>query len=63
LRAVLRARRQISKTPALAHYTDTNGEEVTGADLEFKIQNLDVDALNDIVGTFLADDMLPACTP
>lgn len=42
-------------------YRDKAGEEVTGADLDEKIQNFDVDALDDVVGTFLADDALPAC--
>ena len=40
---------------------DTSGEEVTGQDLKDKIQNLDLDALDDVVGTYLADDNLPAC--
>ncbi len=42
-------------------FKDRAGEEETGADLAFKIQNLDVDALDDVVGTYLADDALPLC--
>jgi hypothetical protein len=42
-------------------FTDPAAEEVTGDDLAFKIQNLDVDALDDIVGTYLADDDLEDC--
>jgi hypothetical protein len=42
-------------------FRDKSGEEVTGADLDFKIRNFDIDAFDDIVGTFLEDDSLPAC--
>lgn len=42
-------------------FGERHGEEVTGEDLAFKIRNLDVDALDDIVGTYLADDELPDC--
>jgi hypothetical protein len=40
---------------------DERGEEVIGQDLRYKIQNLDIDALDDVVGTYLADDNLPGC--
>jgi len=42
-------------------FTDTAGRETTGDALAFKIRNLDVQALEDIVGTYLDDDQLPAC--
>lgn len=44
-------------------FKDRDAEETTGDDLAFKIRNLDVDALDDIVGTYLADDELPGCKP
>jgi hypothetical protein len=47
--------------PHQIKYSDPRGEEVTGPDLEFKIRNVDVDALDDIVGAFLDDDDLPDC--
>ena len=31
------------------------------ASLAFKVMNLDADALDDVVGTYLADDELPLC--
>lgn len=42
-------------------FKEQAGERVSGEDLAFKIQNLDVDALDDVVGTYLADDDLPIC--
>ena len=42
-------------------FRDSAGREETGPDLAFKIRNLDVHALDDVVGTYLADDeLLPA---
>jgi hypothetical protein len=40
---------------------DRQGQEETGEDLRYKIRNLDSDALDDVVGTYLADDDLPRC--
>lgn len=42
---------------------DRAGREVTGETLRQKIANLDPQALDDVVGTYLADDQLPACGP
>jgi hypothetical protein len=42
-------------------FKDRNAEETVGDDLAFMIRNLAVDALDDIVGTYLADDELPGC--
>lgn len=42
-------------------FEERAGERVTGEDLAYKIRNLDVDALDDVVGTYLADDALPLC--
>jgi hypothetical protein len=42
-------------------FKDRDAQETVGGNLEFKIRNLDVDALDDIVGTYLADDELPDC--
>ncbi len=42
-------------------YTDKNGEEVSGMDLEDKIEDLDIGDFDDVVGTFLEDDGLPDC--
>jgi hypothetical protein len=44
-------------------FTDRDGEYSTGPDLDFKLRNLNVHALEDIVGTYLADDALPTCVP
>jgi hypothetical protein len=50
----------ISEGVALS-FKDEAGQEETGPDLAFKIQNLDADAIDDVVGTYLADDALPLC--
>lgn len=42
-------------------FREQAGEEVRGKDLEYKIRNLHVHALDDVVGTYLADDELPLC--
>jgi len=42
-------------------FKENAGEEVRGDDLQFKIRNLHVNALDDVVGTYLADDELPVC--
>lgn len=42
-------------------FKERAGERLSQEDLDFKIQNLDVDALDDVVGTYLADDALPLC--
>ncbi len=42
-------------------FSDRNAEQVVDPDLSQKIMNLDPDALDDVVGTYLADDALPGC--
>jgi hypothetical protein len=42
-------------------FKEKAGEEVTGEDLDYKIRNLSPAALDDVVGTYLADDDLPLC--
>jgi hypothetical protein len=37
------------------------GEQIDQESLDFKVQNVNVDALDDVVGTYLADDELPLC--
>jgi hypothetical protein len=37
------------------------GEQIDQPSLEFKVQNVNADALDDVVGTYLADDELPLC--
>lgn len=42
-------------------FSDKAAEEVEDPDFSQKIMNLDPDALDDVVGTYLADDALPPC--
>lgn len=42
-------------------FKDPAGEKLGGENLAFKIRNFDVDALDNVVGTYLADDELPVC--
>jgi len=44
-------------------FRDGDAEEASGADLDRKLRNLDVHALENIVGTYLDDAELPACGP
>ena len=43
--------------------SDTSGEETSGDELTFKLRNVNVNSLENIVGTYLDDDELPACVP
>jgi hypothetical protein len=42
-------------------FKEQAGERISDESLAFKIRNFDVDALDDVVGTYLADDELPLC--
>jgi hypothetical protein len=44
-------------------FLDRNAGEASGRDLDEKLRNLDVHALEDIVGTYLEDAELPMCAP
>jgi hypothetical protein len=44
-------------------FTDTDGEKESEEDLQYKLRNVNVQSLENIVGTYLDDDQLPACLP
>jgi len=43
-------------------FKEQAGEKESDEDLAYKVRNFNVDALDDVVGTYLADDDLPVCT-